>query len=170
MLFRSMGVLNVTPDSFSDGGKFTSVEAALTQAKLLISEGADILDVGGESTRPGAVRVSVSEEISRVVPVIEAIKDLGAKISIDTMNSETARAVVAGIRHAQESRGPLCLLGGGRPLSVFINEAGDSTLWGASDPRARTISLVERTLAHQSQQRIDGIVGHELAHIALANV
>lgn len=90
-----MGVLNITPDSFSDGGKFTSVEAALAQAKLLISEGADILDVGGESTRPGAVRVSVSEEISRVVPVIEAIKDLGAKISIDTMNSETARAAVA---------------------------------------------------------------------------
>jgi dihydropteroate synthase len=89
-----MGVLNITPDSFSDGGKFTNLEAAVAQAKLLVSDGADILDVGGESTRPGAVRVSIEEEIARVVPVIQAIKDLGAEISIDTMNSETARAAV----------------------------------------------------------------------------
>lgn len=90
-----MGVLNITPDSFSDGGKFENVEAALAQAKLLVSDGADILDVGGESTRPGAVRVSVEEEIARVVPVIEAIRGLGASISIDTMNSATAEAAVA---------------------------------------------------------------------------
>ena len=90
-----MGVLNITPDSFSDGGKFTNLEAAVSQAKLMVSEGAHILDVGGESTRPGAVRVPVAEEIARVVPVIEAIKNLGAEISIDTMNSETARAAVA---------------------------------------------------------------------------
>ena len=89
-----MGVLNITPDSFSDGGRFTNLEAALTQARLLVSQGADILDVGGESTRPGAVRVPVQEEIARVIPVIEAIKDLGASISIDTMNAETAKAAV----------------------------------------------------------------------------
>ena len=89
-----MGVLNITPDSFSDGGKFTSLDAAVAQAKLLISEGADILDVGGESTRPGAARVPLAEEIARVVPVIEAIKGLGAEVSIDTMNAETARAAV----------------------------------------------------------------------------
>jgi len=89
-----MGVLNITPDSFSDGGRFSNLEAAVAQAKLLVSEGADILDVGGESTRPGAIRVSIEEEIARVVPVIEAIKNLGAEISIDTMNSETARAAV----------------------------------------------------------------------------
>ena len=90
-----MGVLNITPDSFSDGGKFTNLEAAVAQAKLMVSEGAHILDVGGESTRPGAVRVPIAEEIARVVPVIAAIKNLDAKISIDTMNSETARAAVA---------------------------------------------------------------------------
>jgi len=90
-----MGVLNITPDSFSDGGLFESVEAARAQAKLLIADGAHILDVGGESTRPGAKRVSEEEEIARVVPVIEAIKDLGARISIDTMNSETAAAAIA---------------------------------------------------------------------------
>lgn len=106
-----------------------------------------------------------SLETPRCLLTLEAVVSLRST----NPNSETARAVVAGIRHAHESRGPLCLLGGGRTLSVFINEAGDSTLWGASDPRARTISLVERTLAHQSQQWIDGIVGHELAHIALAN-
>lgn len=89
-----MGVLNITPDSFSDGGKFTNLDAAVAQAKLLVDEGADILDVGGESTRPGAARVPIAEEIARVVPVIEAIKGLGAQISIDTMNAETALAAV----------------------------------------------------------------------------
>ena len=95
MTVEVMGVLNITPDSFSDGGLFTEKAAAITQAKQLIADGATILDVGGESTRPGAVRVSIQEEIARVIPVIEAIKNLGAEISIDTMNSETARAAVA---------------------------------------------------------------------------
>src|SRR5499425_574172 len=68
-----MGILNVTPDSFSDGGQFVSVDAALAHAEQMISEGADILDVGGESTRPGGEPVTVAEEIKRVVPVIEAL-------------------------------------------------------------------------------------------------
>jgi dihydropteroate synthase len=95
MTLEVMGVLNITPDSFSDGGLFTEKSAAITQATQLVADGATILDVGGESTRPGAVRVSIEEEIARVVPVIEAIKGLGAEISIDTMNSETAQAAVA---------------------------------------------------------------------------
>jgi dihydropteroate synthase len=97
-----MGVLNVTPDSFSDGGKYSSVEAALDHARLLVMGGANIIDVGGESTRPGAERIAVEEELARVVPVIEAIHgDLLAsgnsdvKISIDTMNATTALAAVA---------------------------------------------------------------------------
>ena len=90
-----MGVLNITPDSFSDGGLFENVEAALNQAKQLVTDGANILDVGGESTRPGAARISSEQELARVIPVIRAIKDLGALISIDTMNSETAEAAVA---------------------------------------------------------------------------
>lgn len=94
MTLEVMGVLNITPDSFSDGGLFTEKAAAIAQAKQLVQDGATILDVGGESTRPGAVRVPIEEEIARVVPVIEAIKDLGAAISVDTMNSETARAAV----------------------------------------------------------------------------
>lgn len=90
-----MGVLNITPDSFSDGGELQSIELAVAKAKQLIADGAKILDVGGESTRPGAERVPIQEEINRVVPVIEAICDLGAEISVDTMNSETAAVAVA---------------------------------------------------------------------------
>jgi len=92
---KIMGVLNITPDSFSDGNQFTSLESALDQAKLLSMTGADIIDVGGESTRPGATRVSVEEEQARVIPVIREIAKLGlAQISIDTMNAATAKAAV----------------------------------------------------------------------------
>lgn len=90
-----MAILNVTPDSFSDGGKFFSVEDALKQAEKLIEEGADILDIGGESTRPNSARVSVEDEINRVIPIIEAIlKRFEIPISIDTSKSEVAKKAV----------------------------------------------------------------------------
>jgi dihydropteroate synthase len=90
-----MGILNVTPDSFSDGGQFPSLDAALAHAEQMISEGADIIDVGGESTRPGGEPVSVEEEIKRVVPVIEALASrTGTPISVDTTKSEVARAAL----------------------------------------------------------------------------
>jgi len=99
---KVMGVLNVTPDSFSDGGQFNTVELAMDHARLLLIGGADIIDIGGESTRPGAERISVQEELSRVIPVIEAlVAELSVtgrsdvKISVDTMNSATALAAVA---------------------------------------------------------------------------
>ena len=92
---KVMGVINVTPDSFSDGGQFLTVEAAMEQARLLVSQGAEILDVGGESTRPGATRISIEEEQRRVLPVISQIKkELKVLVSIDTMNSETAVAAI----------------------------------------------------------------------------
>lgn len=93
-----MGVVNTTPDSFSDGGEFLDPQRALEQARFLFEQGATIIDVGGESTRPGAARVTAEEEQSRVLPVISAIKaELRVLVSIDTMNSETARlAVLAG--------------------------------------------------------------------------
>jgi dihydropteroate synthase len=92
-----MGVLNVTPDSFSDGNQYNSIESAVDHAKLLALAGAEIIDIGGESTRPGAERVSIQEEQDRVLPVIKAIVDLqlGVQISIDTMNSETAELAIA---------------------------------------------------------------------------
>ena len=90
-----MGILNVTPDSFSDGGLFLSLDEALAQAEKMISEGADIVDVGGESTRPGGEPVSVEEEIERVVPVIEALsRRFSVPVSVDTTKSEVARAAL----------------------------------------------------------------------------
>ena len=89
-----MGILNVTPDSFSDGGEFETVKSAVAHGLALIAEGADIIDIGGESTRPGAVRITEEEELSRVIPVIKELSHHGAVISIDTMRSGVARAAV----------------------------------------------------------------------------
>jgi dihydropteroate synthase len=89
---RIMGILNVTPDSFSDGGRWNSVDDAIEHGALLHAEGADLVDVGGESTRPGAVRVSPDEEQQRVLPVVRELSDRGIRVSIDTLNSSTARA------------------------------------------------------------------------------
>ena len=90
-----MGILNVTPDSFSDGGEFLRVDHALAHAEQMITEGADIIDVGGESTRPGGEPVSIEEEIERVVPVIEALaRTTDTPISVDTTKSEVARAAL----------------------------------------------------------------------------
>ena len=89
-----MGILNVTPDSFHDGGEYDATEAAVERATEMVADGADIVDVGGESTRPGADPVPAAEEIDRVVPVIEAIADLDATVSIDTRKADVARAAL----------------------------------------------------------------------------
>ncbi len=89
-----VGVLNVTPDSFSDGGKFFDKDIAINQAKKLITDGADLIDIGGESTRPGADQISIDEEIKRVIPVINELKKDNIFISIDTMKHEVAKAAV----------------------------------------------------------------------------
>jgi dihydropteroate synthase len=89
-----MGVLNVTPDSFSDGGRYLDPEAAVAHGRRLIAEGADVIDVGGESTRPGAAQVSTTEEIQRVVPVIRELAGQ-CRVSVDTRHAEVAEAAVA---------------------------------------------------------------------------
>jgi dihydropteroate synthase len=90
-----MGILNVTPDSFSDGGKYNQLETSVVRAKRMVGDGAHILDIGGESTRPGYERISDEEEISRVVPAIEAItKELQVPISIDTYKSKVAKSAI----------------------------------------------------------------------------
>lgn len=95
-----MGILNVTPDSFSDGGQYNSIETAIEHAKKMVAEGAKIIDVGGESTRPGYTRISDEEEIARVVPVIQALlKEVPAIISIDTYKSAVARAAIEAGAH-----------------------------------------------------------------------
>lgn len=124
---RIMGIVNVTPDSFSDGGKFFSRDAALKQALKLVEDGADILDIGGESTRPGSDIVAVQEEIDRVAPVIEAISaEIDVPISIDTMKADVMRAAVnagaglindvnalrseGALKAAAELQVPICLM------------------------------------------------------------
>jgi dihydropteroate synthase len=92
--FRLMGVLNVTPDSFSDGGRFLDSEAAVAHGRELIDEGADIVDVGGESTRPGAEPVPAAEEIARVAPVIAGLAGAGAQLSVDTSKAEVAEVAL----------------------------------------------------------------------------
>lgn len=96
---RLMGIVNVTPDSFSDGGRYDTAQAAIAHGRQLLAEGADILDIGGESTRPGAPMVPPEEEQARILPVIEALAGDGALISVDTRNATTMRAAVgAGAR------------------------------------------------------------------------
>lgn len=103
-----MGIVNVTPDSFSDGGRYLDADAAIAHGLWLRAEGADILDVGGESTRPGAERVAPRTEQERVLPVIQALTEAGARVSVDTMNASTARAAVdAGARYVNDVSGGL---------------------------------------------------------------
>ncbi len=93
-----MGILNATPDSFSDGGKFQTPKDAIAQAERMIAKGVDLIDIGGESTRPGAQPIELQEELDRVLPVIEALKDCGVPLSIDTYKAETMRqALRAGV-------------------------------------------------------------------------
>lgn len=103
-----MGILNVTPDSFADGGKHDTYEKAVARGLEMISEGVDIIDIGGESTRPGAARVSAAEELARVIPVIEKLAQTGVPISIDTMRAETAElAITAGASVVNDVSGGL---------------------------------------------------------------
>jgi len=103
-----MGILNVTPDSFADGGKYDTYEKAVARGLEMIAEGVDIIDIGGESTRPGAERVSPEEEQRRVIPVIEKLAQTGIPISIDTMRAQTAElAITAGASIVNDVSGGL---------------------------------------------------------------
>ena len=105
---RIMGVVNTTPDSFSDGGKFVELDEAFAHAKLLIAQGANIIDIGGESTRPGAERVPLEEEQRRTIDLIKKLSNQDVEISIDTMNSQTAvMAVEAGAHYVNDVSGGL---------------------------------------------------------------
>ena len=103
-----MGIVNATPDSFSDGGRYLDADAAIAHGLSLAASGAHIIDIGGESTRPGAVRVDLPEEQARVLPVISALAARGVAVSIDTMNASTAAAAVdAGARYVNDVSGGL---------------------------------------------------------------
>ena len=101
-----MGIVNTTPDSFSDGGRYLDPDAAIAHGLRLRAEGANLLDIGGESTRPGAERVAVSVEQERVLPVVRGLAEAGAVVSIDTMNAATAVAAIqAGARIVNDVSG-----------------------------------------------------------------
>lgn len=101
-----MGILNATPDSFSDGGQFFTLDGAISRAEQMIRDGVDIIDIGGESSRPGAQFVPVEEELSRVIPLIYALRDCGVALSIDTYKPEVMReAILAGVDMVNDIRG-----------------------------------------------------------------
>jgi len=126
-----MGVINVTPDSFSDGGRYATTQLAVARARALIEEGADILDIGGESTRPGSVPVALEEERRRVLPVVEALRDCGVPISIDTQKPELMlQAIACGASmvndiNALASDGALEALAGTGAALCFMHKRGD---------------------------------------------
>ncbi|QXZ80279.1 dihydropteroate synthase [Rhizobium sp. rho-13.1] len=142
-----MAIVNITPDSFSDGGRFQSVDAAVSHALACVAEGADIVDIGGESTRPGAEPVSAAEEQARVLPVIEALRgNTEALISVDTYRAETARLAVAAGAHivndvfglqrepdiaalAAESGAGLCIMHTGRERQKLADVIDDQRVF-----------------------------------------
>ncbi|MGC8120840.1 dihydropteroate synthase [Marinobacter sp. VGCF2001] len=151
-----MGILNVTPDSFSDGGLFNSRESALLRARQMVSDGASFIDVGGESTRPGAAAVSTQEELDRVCPVVEAIaRELDAVISIDTSNpkvmAEAAKlgaGLINDVRALQREGAPEVAAKAGIPVCIMHIQGEPETM--QKDPRYRNVRrdvsafLVER--------------------------
>ena len=146
-----MGILNVTPDSFSDGGRFTSVDAAVQAGLKMHYDGADLIDVGGESTRPDSVRISAEEEQQRILPVVRALVKAGALVSVDTMNASTARqAIEAGAALINDVSGrdvdpemPALIARTGVPY-VLMHSRGAVR---SSDPHADYDSVVEDVLA-----------------------
>ena len=132
-----MGILNVTPDSFSDGGKYTQMDAALFHAEQMVREGADMIDVGGESTRPGYQKISDEEEIGRVIPVIEAVKKrFDVPVSLDTYKYEVAKAGLSagadmindiwGLRWEEDGRLARLLAGSGAACCLMHNRKDEA--------------------------------------------
>ena len=172
-----MGVLNVTPDSFSDGGKFDSLDAAIKQAENLAEEGADILDIGGESTRPGATAVSIQEELDRVIPVIEIIKkELDIAVSVDTSKHQVmSAAVIVGVdmindvtaltddnarQTVADSGLPVCLMHmQGKPRAMQENPRYDNVVVDVKNYLNRVADLCEQSNIASENIIIDPGIG-----------
>lgn len=147
---RVMGVLNVTPDSFSDGGAYVSPSSALDRAKAMIDEGADIVDVGGESSRPGAHPVSLEEELRRTIPVIEGIVSLGtgALISIDTTKADVARRALEAGAHIVNDISA-CTHDVEMPSVVSLSGAGVILMHMQGTPRTMQAAPEYRDVVHE---------------------
>ncbi|WP_413692538.1 dihydropteroate synthase [Psychromonas sp. KJ10-2] len=157
-----MGILNVTPDSFSDGGKFAQVEQAVGRAREMLEQGATIIDIGGESTRPGADDVVLADELARVIPVIQAIKqELDCWISIDTSKAEVMReAVKAGadiindVRALQEEGALVAAVEAGVPVCLMHMQGQPRSMQSAPDYQD-VVAEVKAFLIERSKQCID---------------
>ncbi|MBX3666533.1 MAG: dihydropteroate synthase [Burkholderiales bacterium] len=151
-----MGVVNVTPDSFSDGGRFLRTAAAVAHARRLVDEGADLLDVGGESTRPGAAPVALDEERRRVLPVIEALSGAGVPLSVDTQKPELMReAAAAGAAlvndvNGFEAPGALEAVAGGDCAVCIMHRQGDPRTMQQSPQYADVVAEVAAYLRLRS--------------------
>ena len=174
---RLMGILNITPDSFSDGGLIESPEKALSAAREMISKGVDIFDVGGESTRPGAREVPAGEECTRVIPVIEALRDLGVPVSLDTRKAAVATAALgAGARAindvsalsfdpgmaavAAKSRAPICLMHAqGAPETMQDDPKYEDVLLDVYDGLSAAIDRATAAGVAHSQIVVDPGIG-----------
>nr|WP_214107503.1 dihydropteroate synthase [Acrocarpospora catenulata] len=156
-----MGVVNVTPDSFSDGGRWFDVDAAVARGLELVAEGADLVDVGGESTRPGAARVPLEEELRRVTPVIRALSQAGVVVSVDTMRAEVAEAALAaGARLVNDVSGGLAdpvmprVVAAARVPYVVMHWRGHSR---DMDSRAIYADVVTE-VAEELRKRVDSVL------------
>ncbi len=165
---RIMGVLNVTPDSFSDGGRFFSTDDAIAHGRELVAAGADIVDVGGESTRPGATRVALDEELRRILPVVSALAADGTVVSIDTMNAATARAAVeAGASIVNDVSGGLAdpemtrSVASGDALVVISHWRGHSTVMEDRAHYEDVVTDVVRELTAQTNAALSAGVDAE---------
>jgi dihydropteroate synthase len=154
-----MGILNVTPDSFADGGRHFTFADAIARAHVMIEEGVDIIDVGGESTRPGAARVDEEEECKRVIPVITEIAKLGVTVSVDTMRATVAaEAVKAGARYINDVSGGLAdpkmssvIAGNSQVQYVAMHWRGHSEKMAELATYKDVVSDVRRELATRTE-------------------
>ena len=160
-----MGIVNVTPDSFSDGGKHFDRRAAIAHARGLIENGADILDIGGESTRPGAQLASPSEELDRVIPVIEAVAGAGVPISIDTQKPEVMRlAIVAGASivndvNALQAPGALQAIAGSKVAVCLMHRQGSAATMQQNPEYRDVVAEVKEFL----RERTDAVLATGVA-------
>jgi len=151
-----MGILNITPDSFSDGGLFTEPRRALERAREMIEQGADLIDIGAESTRPGAPPVPESEELDRLMPVLELLHDCPVPISVDTMKTAVMRAAIAaGISmindvYALRAEGALETLAGSEVAVCLMHMKGEPRTMQNAPAYADVVSEVREFLAHRA--------------------
>lgn len=172
-----MGIVNVTPDSFSDGGQFLKTARAIEHAEMMVQNGADLVDIGGESTRPGAEKVSLHEEMSRVIPVVSTLADAGLGVSIDTRNAEImTKAAKAGaillndvtaLTHCDDSvevaarlQLPVCLMHAqGTPETMQDNPSYDDVVLDVYDYLAERIEVCQRAGIAADRIMVDPGIG-----------